>query len=513
MEPQFIQEFLLALWRELCRKRLVATLAFCLTSLIVLCVGIVWPLKYQTSATLYVDERNILEPLLEGQAEVQNINQAEEAKDKIYTRRILEKVARDANLITDEDDSKKIAATIARLGAGALGGGGGIQIRNNGKNYIQISYQDSDPDVSFNVITALINAFIRNIAESKRIESKKAYDFIQSQVDIYKEQLKKAEENLKIFNAENRDGTESMVDTRITTLRSEIEELNLQIDEIRSRRETIRAQLLNEKEYLNVRTQSDVYRQRIKDAQSRLQTLLISLTDTHPDVVSLKLQIEDHTQAILDIEQQELSGNTASNNEAMPLNPLYEELRSNLSDTEIRLNAAIHREATLSNLLQEEYKRAERIAGRQASLSELTRDYNVTKNLYEDMLGSKEKARLSMTLDIEGQGISYKIHEPPTYPLAPSGLNAKHFVLLGPLAGLLAPIGLIGVFIFLDPRIRLPSDLDAFDGVEVLALTGPIKNTASDNRSKTDNFFAVVLLVFSAGLYSWIAMTKIIGVV
>ena len=501
----------MALLRELSRKRLLAVFVFCVTSLAILGVGMVWPLKYITSATLYVDEKNIIEPLLEGQAEVQDVNQAQEAKEKIYTRRILEKVAKEAGLLSEDANSKELARVINGLSGGALGFDTGIQIASSGPNYINLSYKHADPEVSFNVINALIGAFMRSIAESKRIKSREAFDFIESQVEGYKQQLLQAEERLKNFNADNRDGTEESVRERISTLRSQIEEIKLTLNEMDSRYRTLRSQIENESAYLSLRSKTDVYRQRIQEAQSRLENMLISLTETHPDVVNLKLQIEDHKQAIKDIELQEANNSTRTPNEQLGVNPLYEELRSSLAETEIQRNAARQRKRALEKLLEGEYQRSQRLATRQAELAELTRDNNVTRELYEDMLARREKARLSMTLDIEGQGITYKIHEPPTFPLSPSGLNIKHFALGAPLAGIMAPIGLIGLFIFLDPRIRLPSDLVVIEGADVLAIAAPQKNTVSSHSIRKDTVLSIILMLAAISAYVWVTATRVVG--
>ncbi len=493
----------MTLLRELSRKRVLATFIFCVVCLTTIGVGIVWPLQYETTATLYVDERTIIEPLLEGQAEVQETDQAQEAKEKIYTRKILEKVARDAGLLDGDSNSKEIASTLGALGEG------GIKITNSGQNYLRVSYRHSDPDTSFNVITALINAFIRNIAESKRQASKEAYEFIQDQVDMYKEQLKTAEKKLEAFHAQNKDGTEEAVQRKIDQLRTDIEDLQLQISEIKTRRDSIRAQLQNESEYLQVRNQSEVYRERIQEAQNRLDNMLVHLTETHPDVVSLRLQIEDHRQAIEEIEQQQ---NRSSSNESdLALNPLYEDLRSNLSETEIELRTAQNKLDSLKKILEEEYKRAERIASRRAELAELNRDYDVTKDLYEDMLNRKEKARLSMKLDIEGQGTSYKVHEPPTFPLTPTGLNAKHFMMAAPALGLLAPIGLIGAFVFLDPRIRIPTDLRLIHDCEILTTIPPKSQPSAGHGIRKDTMFCAMLFAACMAAYSWIALNKVLG--
>ena len=107
--------------------------------------------------------------------------------------------------------------------------------------------------------------------------------------------------------------------------------------------------------------------------------------------------------------------------------------------------------------MQTELANAETVAAKQATYKELTRDYDVTKDVYEDMLKRRESARLSMTLDIEGQGVSFKIHEPASYPLRSDGLQLMHFAAIGPVLGLALPVGLIVLLVIMDPRIRSAS--------------------------------------------------------
>src|SRR5690625_7085236 len=70
------------------------------------------------------------------------------------------------------------------------------------------------------------------------------------------------------------------------------------------------------------------------------------------------------------------------------------------------------------------------------------------------MLQRKESARLSMALDVEGQGVSYQIQDPARYPTNPSGLQFIHFAVVGPFVGIIAPIGLLFLFVLLDPHFR-----------------------------------------------------------
>src|SRR5690606_25866178 len=109
---------------------------------------------------------------------------------------------------------------------------------------------------------------------------------------------------------------------------------------------------------------------------------------------------------------------------------------------------------SLEELLAKEYHVAERVAANQAELMDLTRDYDVTKKVYEEMLARKENANITLALNDEGQGESYKVLEPPTYPLQPAGVPAILIFVAAPVVALAAPVGLALAFVVLDPRLR-----------------------------------------------------------
>jgi hypothetical protein len=159
-------------------------------------------------------------------------------------------------------------------------------------------------------------------------------------------------------------------------------------------------------------------------------------------------------------------------------------------------------------LQEEEFSRAQRIAASQAALSELTRDYNVTRDVYEEMLQRKESARLSMTLDIEGQGVSYKIQEPAAFPLSPTGLRYIHFAILGPILGMLAPIGLLVMYIMLDPRLRsahaLHEQMPA--GVALLGVIPHYHTPLGERLVRKDMLLLTALWLLAMGAYVALAM-------
>ena len=487
MDTTYIKDILFALKAELKRFRYLCVFLFVLISALILFLGVVWPKTYQTSALLFAEETTILEPLLKGRAEVSSFDRSAQAREVIYTRSILESVAKERDMINKNMTPEKQDRVIREIRDG-------LDVQSEKNNYFRISYVSNDPDASFETLNTIINVFIENSAAKKRSESLNAFNFIDAQVQTYKKQLELAEEKLKEFNSQNVDGTEASVNARIAKLRADIEELKISIQESEARATTLKQQLGQESQYQQSKGKMDDMRQRRQALVTQLEHLRLSYQESYPDIVSLKNQIYEIDSAIAELQMD--GGKVYSGSDEKIENPLYEELRKQLAETDVNLRGQKSRMESLVHLLELEHERAQRIAANQAELSELTRDTKVTREVYEEMLQRKESARLSMTLDIEGQGISYRIQEPATFPLKPSGLRFLYFAIAGPIIGLLAPIALLLIYILLDPNIRSARALQQ-QLPEDIALLGVIPHYNSPLGDRLLKKDVVLLLFFS----------------
>jgi polysaccharide chain length determinant protein (PEP-CTERM system associated) len=339
-----------------------------------------------------------------------------------------------------------------------------LVVKPEKNNYFQVIYSASDADKSFDVLNAVINAFLADTEKKKRDQSQGAYNFIDAQVQMYKHQLELAEEKLKEFKSTNLDGSEVSVESRIAQLRSDIENLKIIIEESQARVNTLQRQLGTEGQYQHAKGQVDEMKQRKQYLTSQLENLLLNFQEDYPDVVQVRTQLKEINSAIAKLQT---SGEVYSNTDKVE-NPLYEELRKQLSVAEVDVLSQRRRMESLLNLQEQEQQRAQRVAANQAQFSELTRDYDVIQKTYDGMLQRKEAARLSMILDQEGQGISYRIQEPATFPIKPLGFVFWQFAIVGPILGLLLPLGLLIAFVMVDPHVRsarilqnqLPDDVD-----------------------------------------------------
>jgi polysaccharide chain length determinant protein (PEP-CTERM system associated) len=508
METALIAELVQAVWREIIHWRKWVLGLMLAGAFTVLVVGIFWSEKYTTETLLYADVTNILQPLLKGTAEVTTIDRSTEVRELIYTRRILKKVAEEVGFINAEMELGAQGAVMSGLRRD-------IGILNEGKNFLKISYKHSDPDKSFSVLNAVVDAFIKDTSDRRRKESRNAYEFIAQQVEGYKRQLVLAEEQLKNFKAKSLDGTAAQVSTRIGKLRNQIQELKLTIDESNARKRSLEEQLKNESEYLSTRDKVEEQRDRLTALKKSLSLLRLSYQETYPDVVSVKEQIATQEETISAMQGSNYVGSSSNSSSDTRENPLYEELRMRNAESQINIRTQRKRLDAIKRMLQEEYKRAERVASRNAELSELVRDYDVTRKIYEEMLGRKEKARLSMTLDVEGQGVSYKIQEPAVYPLAPSGIQFWHFILAGPFVGFLLPLGLVVAYVMLDSRVRSAAMLSAAlpKGIELLAVVPHVNSPLVKRLLKADVLMLLVVLAVAAIVYVGIAYSRVAGLI
>lgn len=440
---QYIKDVLIALKAELIRHRGLAALMFASVFAAVLFLSVKWPKHYVSSASIIMDVTNVIEPLLRGAAETSQADSYEKVQDLVYSRRILEQVLNRVEPNAKDLPADELEVAIANIRSNLL------VSNKERKNVTQITYRASTADEAYDTLAAVVEVFIEDRMAAKQRDSHEAHDFISEQVVRYKTRLEQAEARLKEFKTRNVDINEDTVKERINGLTSEIQALKISINETEAKIRITKTQLVEESKSLNVREKMLALEERRKSLVEEIDRLRVVYQDSYPDIVSLKAQVDEIDWTMAQLREER----GWSSSQASEL-PLYEELRKQLSTAEVDLQTKQRRLTALERLLEQEYALADKVTAIQTELTDLTRDYNVTKKVYEEMLARKENANLTLALHDEGQGESYKVFEPPVYPLEPSGIPALYVFLSAPFLALAAPVGLALAFIILDPRIR-----------------------------------------------------------
>ncbi|MDG9667869.1 hypothetical protein ONV78_09010 [Hahella sp. CR1] len=491
-------------FREIRSRKWLSFFVFLAVSFGTLVVGAFWPQQFTARSVIYVDDQNIIRPLMDGSALTTKVkDHVASVEEVMLSRRVLTRLAE------MEDIWGTVKSDAAKEGIIS-------KVRNNvavkktgAPNFIEIEYKDSNAQRVFDVTRELTQLFIEETENSKREESRNAYEFVDKQVKAYQTQLQASEERLKNFLQDNVDGTAESVGSRISALERQIEEAELALKEAMAQRDALQSQLSGQSRVVRREIADDAYQTRIDELNKKLDSLRLIYLDSYPDIIALKQQI-------VELEKQRAeavsSGGSSTRSESS-FNPIYQELQSELSKALANIDTLRTRQKSLAILLEKERTRMQRIQENQAKIAELTRDYEVNKNIYDDLLKRREKARVSMRLDVEGHGLSYKIHEPAAYPLKPSGFTFRHFAMAGLFLGFLAPIGIAVAFCQVDPRVRTGSILQENTGIPVLAtipyISTPLERRIDRRRTKVILFLALVSIGVYL-VYGWMRYTGVV---
>jgi polysaccharide chain length determinant protein (PEP-CTERM system associated) len=442
---------------------------FVIVNAAMLTTGLLFPKGFSASTTILVDDRNIVQPLMQGAAVATEItDRGRNAREAIFGRKIMQSVLEHGGWLndrpTDEEQERLIEGIKKRT-----------TITNIGRNIIKIDYRDDDAERVFKTTQKLAELFIQASIAAKAAESSAAFEFIEKQTREYQEKLTRTEEQLRDLRSANLDaraGTEAEVTARMNALQVRLEQTSQELREAEIKGNALERQVSGEVEVTAAAARESQYRSRIAELQSRLDTLRLSYHDTHPDIVQLKHQIQDLLDGIgaerERREQMKRAGRSEPDQSAMN-NPIYQQLRRELSQNQLNIEALKARIADSQQRLQQEMSRARLLHTGDARLAELTRDYQVNRDIYQDLLRRRENARVSMNLDSERQGLTLKVQEPAALPLYPSGLRFWHFVAGGILLGVLIPVGLLYARLQIDPRIRVGTAIALTHQVPVAA--------------------------------------------
>lgn len=508
MNSAFITDLRL-LASELFKFRTPLIASFIGISFSVLGVGLFWPNMYQSHVTIQVNEKDIIQPLMQGSAVATSIADiSKNAKALITSRRVIVDMINDIGLNKKNMSGTQKEQLIEQIRKRT-------SVKSLGHNLIQISFNDRSPEIAMAGAQKFGEIFMSESRSQKSNESLAAFEFIDNQVKAYHAKLVEAESKLKAFRSEHLDtnpGSEGQVSDQINRLNRQIENSELDLKEEAIKYASLRKQLSGEAESVAGLTREGELRKRIADLQSRLDTLKLSYTDTYPDVVQLRYQISDLEQELQREKDRKKKGLPDSKmdgevDERIIANPLYQNLRQSMSESQTRMATLRARIQETKRLLKEEMDRGKKIHGGEAELADITRDYEVNRDIYQDLLKRRENARVSKDLQAE-QRDRLILYEAAFLPAKPSGIRFLHFMIGGLLLGILIPVGLFYSFQRTDPRIRSVDIIHEKLGLPVLAVM-PVLATREDVREINRNVRQLVsVIILTLMFYAAIGLLR-----
>lgn len=493
--------------RQLYLFKKTSAILFLIGLVVVLVVGLSYPKKYTSSATLKLEDEGVIRPLMENRAAIAGpADWVKNATETVFVYSVLESIVKEidwggVNLESDD----VMENLVMKIRANTV-------ISNAGQSFLKFSYTDNDRKRAFEVTQSLADSFIMQMLKEKRRNSNEAFDFISTQVETYKKNLTVSEEKLKAFKQDNVEGSISATVQRMNEVEQQLEAANIELAENNVRLESLKKQLVGERAVREGSTEALALKNRIDNLTRELDQLKLVYHDQYPDVIALKERINELQIKLNKMDPGAINAmNAESEQQGAQGKALYSEIRSHISAIESN-NAAINiRKSKLENILAEQKEKSEKQHEVEAELAELTRDYTVNRNIYQDLLMRRENARVSMNIELENKGASFRVVQPAKIPLQAQTPPFILFFLAAPLVALMLPVIFAFAFVLVDQKIRVPQAIAAFIDVDVFHSIPHLNSVEDSIAFKKDMMVIILFFMISLSVYAAVGFLKYRG--
>jgi polysaccharide chain length determinant protein (PEP-CTERM system associated) len=396
------------------------------------------PDRFEARTLVYVDTESLLKPLLHGIAVNRDVmSQVAMMQAVMLSRPNLEKVARQTDLFLSADSREEQEAVIDSLQERIVleqSSAAARRVRRTPvANQFQVAFEDSNPKAVHRVVQSLLDTFMEDSLGLKRSDAGVAERFLRQQLGEYERRLLEAEARLADFKKSNvglMPGTQGDYYQRLDQSMAQLDALRGRYRQVSERRNELARQLQGEEPTFGLTAQagSTPIDNQIAAYQARIDQLLLQYTDKHPEIVALR-------DTIARLEEEKKQGAEVSATVAPPagatgedmlkrsldMNPVYQSMKISLSQADAELAEVRGQIAAQEQAIGGLRSRMDAIPQIEAELAKLTRDYQVTKAQYDQLLQRLESARISEQADQSTDDVKFRVIEPPTVPITPSG--------------------------------------------------------------------------------------------
>ena len=272
------------------------------------------------------------------------------------------------------------------------------------------------------VVQSLIDIFRESNIAGNRGDVADTIAFLDKQLDERKRELEAAEQRRLAFEAQYPDliGGSGTVTGRLQGMRTEMRGIDADIAAAQSALAAINGQIASTPRSI-MTANSGGARGALMQAQSQLAAMRArGLTDSHPDVQAIQRQIS----ALRDQAASEPAGAGGSPN------PAYTSLQSIRAERQANVQALQARKAALQSDISALIAAQADEPAVAAEANRISRDYEVLKDKYDELLKNREEMRLRGQVETERSAFQFEVIAPPTAPRNPAAPN-RPLLLLG----------------------------------------------------------------------------------
>jgi polysaccharide chain length determinant protein (PEP-CTERM system associated) len=452
----------------------------------------------EATAGVFIDTDSVLKPLLEGlTVETDIMSEVAMMTEALKSRPNLEKVVRETDLDLRAETPTQMEDLISTLQRS-------VKIVPGYANLFTISYTDIDRNIAKAVVEVILNDLIQDTLGANRTDTTSAQRFLNEQLQEYEIRLAESEQRLAKFKQKNvgkmpSEGRDYYA--RLQVAMEELDKVSSELDVAKNRGSELRRQLEGDMPVYfgfsgpGARSGSSQYDKRIEVLEDRLDTFLLNFTEYHPDVIAVKEKI-----ARLEARRRAAMRAIGDVKTDLDQNPVYLRMTSALNEAEVDIAILKGKKDDRQKKVDKLRKLVDTIPQIEAQLMRLNRDYEVTKAQYETMLQRLESARLSEQAELSDDDVEFRIIEPASVPLKPSGPPRVLFLTMGLIAALSTGLGLAFSLYQIRPVFLSREKLSESLAFPVLGVIGMVVTPEQETKQRMGLvlYLALVILLIAA---------------
>ncbi len=388
------------------------------------------PNSYESRARIYVELDDVLSKQLEISGEGRQA--ITKVRQTLTSAVNLEKVVRATQLGEDVNTQREMQSAVDSLTDHV----GVVSTEDNLFELTATIGNSSMTDaenaaLAQDVVQKLIDIFREENVAGNRGQVADTLAFLDQQLDERKQELEAAEQRRLAFEAQNPEliGGVGTVTTRINAMRDEMRDVDSDIAAASSSLAAIDGQISSTPRTIATFGAEGGARAALAQAQSQLSAMRArGLTDSHPDIQAQQRQVA----SLREQAAREPSGAGGA------ANPAYTSLVAMRSERQANYQALQARKAALQSDISRLIANQAEEPAVAAEANRISRDYEVLKDKYDELLKDREEMRLRGQVETERSAFQFEVIDPPTAPTKPAAPNRPLLLVVVLLAGFAA---------------------------------------------------------------------------
>jgi len=484
------------------RRKWLGILLFALPLAALVALVTALPDVYRSTATVLIEGQQVPEALVKStvasELEIRLTTMRQEILSHSRLEALINRLGLYADLRTGVSDASWMGDAVERLREDVTVEFQESQISRGpyrSTNAFLLSYRGRDPQTVALVTNTLAAYYVEENLKARERYASGTTEFLRVQLTEAKRRLDEQEQKVSHLRARYVGEMPQQAQTNIARMES----MNGQLRSNRDNQVRLAERLdMLANQLALVRTEAglepdEVRLQRLK---GELAALRIKYTDLWPDIIRLKDEISS-------LERQLAQPKPKKPVEEVPLHPQAVRLQEAIKATGTELSFLKAEEQRLKKDIVAYQTRIDNAPQREQEFTDLTRDYDTTKELYHTLLKRHEEAQIGESMEQRQKGEQFRILEPARPSYIPAAPRRSRLLLIGLALSAALGVGAMILAEIVDTSFHSVNDLRSFSTLPVLVAI-PRIITEADARQRRTRFrlaatLAIVGMVFMVG--------------